>query len=305
MRYRNIVLLLLAITATALVAEGLYRLGTPWSLTQRSGPGQLTLFAITFGGVMLFSHFVVKAGSSSFFSGYLHDWRRALAGFALMFAAAFLAMCLLHLSLGLAGYVGVQPDLMDRLTARAFERAGVALLVAIVLAVAEEVIFRGFLLRYLRWSPAFGPTVAAVLVSAFIFSSVHLVAFQVDAGDIDYLPRLIGLFCLGVLLGTVYVSTGSLLCSIGVHAGLLGFKVIMRKLDILGYSHNELFGFRTDGMDLRMGPANWVLLLLAALLVVALARWLWPRLWIEAAVTVDDEARQGSGFRLRGSPQTA
>jgi hypothetical protein len=110
----------------------------------------------------------------------------------------------------------------------------------------------------------------------------------------DYLPLLFGLFLFGFLMGTVYLATGSLSCSIGLHAGLLGFKVFLRRTELLIQHESWL----TGGADLRTGPAMWILLLLAALIVFLCRNWLWPRLWIENVVSTRQDSPEGLGFRL-------
>lgn len=304
MRYRNILFLIIGLGVCGLLVELLLRVsGLPFSLTHRSGPGQVALYLIGLIGILWFARAIAGVNPVAFLLGYLRDWRRTLAGFVIMFLFAFAAMALLHLALAQFGTVRLNQKSWEALTPKILERTAVALLVVVVLAITEEMIFRGFVLRYLRWSAAPGPTIAAVLGSAFIFSSLHTIALQSAVIEPDYLPLLTGLFMLGVLLGTVYVATGSLACCIGVHAGLLGFKVFQRRTDLIVYIPDWMFGIRPDGMDLRVGPAVWLILGLTAALFVAFRWWLWPRLWIETAVVADNSQSQGIGFRLE-APQT-
>jgi membrane protease YdiL (CAAX protease family) len=298
-RYRNLLLLFVGVAVVAVGAELAFRLlGTEYSLTQRSGFGQKVFFAIGFAAILWFSPVVAKVNPIAFLWGYLIDWRRMMGGFAAMFLLAFASMILLHVVLGLFGVVHWNSRAWEALTPKIWERTAFALLIVVLLTTAEELIFRGFVLRYLRARATGGVTVAAVIVSAAIFSALHAPRFILLEYSTIYIPVLAGLFLLGALLGTVYVTTGSLACSIGIHAGLLGFKVFERRTHLAMYEPNWLFGIRSNGMDLRSGPAIWLLLIAAALLFVAFRYRLWPRLWIETAVAAENSAVEGIGFRL-------
>lgn len=95
------------------------------------------------------------------------------------------------------------------------------LLGVVVLApVAEELLFRGALLRGLlrRTNP-----LAAVVGSAVVFALVHLIG---DLGTGYYVPAFV---LLGVISGWMAVTTGNLAASIGLHMGfnLLGSVLIL------------------------------------------------------------------------------
>jgi len=298
-RYRNLLLLLAGIAIICAVAELAFRLtGTGYSLTQRSGPGQKTFFAIGFIAILWFSTAVAKVSPIAFLRGYLRDRRRMVGGFAAMFLLAFGSMILLHVVLGLFDLLSWNSLAWEALTPKIWERTAIALLIVVGLATAEELIFRGFILRYLRARAVTGVTLLAVVVSAAIFSALHAPRFFLTEPSEIIIPLLTGLFLLGILLGTVYVTTGSLACCIGIHAGLLGFKVFQRRTQLVVYDHNWFFGVRPDGMDLLAGPGIWLLLVAATLPFVAFRFWLWPRLWIETAVAADNSAIEGVGFRL-------
>jgi CAAX protease family protein len=71
----------------------------------------------------------------------------------------------------------------------------------------EEAFFRGFLLKGLE-SSFMGP-IGAVVVTAGLWALIHV---QYDAFG------MATIFCLGLLLGTARVFTGSLLVPLGLHA---------------------------------------------------------------------------------------
>lgn len=89
-----------------------------------------------------------------------------------------------------------------------------------LLAAGEEMIFRGVILQVMVQTLNSGP-VAAVLVSAVLFGLFHIIA-----------RKRLALFSIwavweGIVLGAVYVYTGSLLVTVVVHAAhdILGFAV--------------------------------------------------------------------------------
>jgi len=301
MRYRNILFLLFGIAVAAALVELAFHLVLPqYSITQRSGPGQLALYGIGMAAILWFTVSVAGINPLAFAAGYVRDWRRVAVGFAVMFSIATVAMVLLHVVMGFVGTARFSQPSWAAMTLDTWERTVVAVLVVVVLATTEEFIFRGFLLRYLRWNNTTAVTVAAVVVSSAIFSLLHVIALQSAIRQPDYAPLLFGLFMFGLLLGTVYVTTGSLACAIGMHAGLLGFKVIQRKTQLISYSPDWFFGIRNNGYDLRSGPGIWLALLAAACIFVAYRHWLRRRLWIETAVAADPG--QGLGFRLEKAP---
>jgi membrane protease YdiL (CAAX protease family) len=294
-RYRNLALLLIGFILAIVVAEAILRLaGAPISVTDRKGPGEMIVFLIALPMLVWFSVAVGGVNPLTWFGGYLRDWPRMLRGFLTMFLVATATMIVIYLVLGLTGKVQWSEEAWQNLTPKIWWRTVVSLLVVVVLATTEETIFRAFILRYLRWKATLAVTVSALLVSSVIFSLSHLIALLGSVNQPDYLPLLFGLFLFGFLMGTVYLATGSLSCSIGLHAGLLGFKVFLRRTELLIQHESWL----TGGADLRTGPAMWILLLLAALIVFLCRNWLWPRLWIENVVSTRQDSPEGLGFRL-------
>ena len=85
-------------------------------------------------------------------------------------------------------------------------------IIAVLPGLFEELFFRGGLQNlFTRW---FKDPVAAILLSAFIFSAFHL-EFS------DFLGR----FLLGIVLGYVFYQTGNLWINIIMHAAFNGFSV--------------------------------------------------------------------------------
>ncbi len=157
------------------------------------------------------------------------QWHRLAAGFALGFVSL---ACVAIIALSAHGR-----QLNAGLTAKQLaEKLGGAIGTAIIVAVLEELLFRGAIFGALRrtWDWR-----VALLVSSMIYAIVHFFS-RVDLpgpvtwiSGLELLPRKLagfgdlkvvvpGFFNLtlaGILLGVAYQRTGNLYFSIGLHAG--------------------------------------------------------------------------------------
>lgn len=269
----------------ALVVEATLRLlHSSYSLTDSRGPGEWSFLAISLAAMLLFIWYVARVDSLQFIARYVMQWRRTLKGFLLMFCATMLLAAAGYLVLAAFGYVQWSHAEWENLRVDIVEKISIALLIVLVLAMVEELIFRAFLLRYLRYDDSFWVTVAAVVVSSAIFSVSHLVALIDVWHLIGKAALLTGLFTIGLLLGTVYVVTGSLACSIGVHCGLLGFKVILIRTDVVSLVPDWLVAD-----DIRCAPLAWLAFLLSTLAVILWRRRLHAAFRVETAVCPDGD----------------
>jgi membrane protease YdiL (CAAX protease family) len=174
-----------------------------------------TLYAQNVGTIAALFFIARMKGRGSLAADFGLDGVRDRLGRALAWVAAgvgvALAGNLLVLPLTeLAGLDDSAQDVVNQFEAaspvvKAIFFPGVVLLAPI----AEELLFRGALLRSLqrRWSPGM-----AVFVSALIFSVIHLV----DPDTYYYLPAFL---LLGLVSGWRAVVSGSLTQSIALHAG--------------------------------------------------------------------------------------
>ena len=131
-----------------------------------------------------------------------------LAGVALQLAI----LPFLQLVVNVHGKVETQEVVEQFEQARGATLVLFAVLVVTVAPVAEELLFRGALLRALqrRMTPAW-----AVFVSAVAFAAVHPLSSP-TIGSIIAVP---GLFALGLVSAAVAIRTGNLSASILMHAG--------------------------------------------------------------------------------------
>jgi hypothetical protein len=146
-----------------------------------------------------------------------------------------------------------------------FYRVCRSALTPIPLAIVEEALFRGVVLRQMLADfPATSlGVILAVLLSAAAFSSVHFIRPHKES----FLPAL-GLFSFGILLGIVYVAVGQncWLC-VAIHAG--GVWVIQTLRRFVKYNAPPwLIGYPTYPICGAMGFLSMAIL---TLLVVARA----------------------------------
>jgi len=100
-------------------------------------------------------------------------------------------------------------------------------LTPIPLAILEEAVFRGVVLHaLLQWLTGPAGTVASILISSLLFSSVHFVRKR-DSRRKPALQPAIGLFFVGIVLGSAYVGGGQTLwLPVATHAaGILATEL--------------------------------------------------------------------------------
>lgn len=107
-------------------------------------------------------------------------------------------------------------------------------MIAVLAAVGEELIFRGLLQRFFQeWTHN---AHLAVIISALIFSAFHLQFYG-----------FFGRFVLGLILGYLFVWSGSLWVPIVVHFFNNAMAVVVSFLDSRGVINADLESFGTSG----------------------------------------------------------
>ena len=171
-------------TAMAAVILALFQLGVVWALTSRTWPIRPELYGLR--------------------RPLVPYWRSIL--YCLFAVGASLGAIQLYVMAVIAlGFDNLIPaDLPSDLLLPGRLAALSIVALAVVTPVAEEIFFRGFVLRGFvnRWG-----VVPGVLLSAVIFAALH---FQPGV--------IIPVFITGLILGTLYWQTGSIWPGIGVHA---------------------------------------------------------------------------------------
>ncbi|MET4075108.1 CPBP family intramembrane glutamic endopeptidase [Hymenobacter sp. UYCo722] len=210
------------------------RLGAGWWLL-----GGALLIVV----ILPFMSVIIAWNAGAHFPGALHDfevWARASED-----RAAVLTKFLTNFNSGARFAVGV-------------------LVIALVPAVAEELVFRGVIQKNLvRW---FSPHVG-VWLGAAIFSAIHFQFF-------GFVPR----FVLGLVLGYLYLWSGNILVSMGAH-----FTQNAVQLLILYLTQRGQFGWGFDPDSNDALPLT--LVIPSVLLTAGLLFWLYRSMTAPAAPT--------------------
>ncbi|WP_310398171.1 CPBP family intramembrane glutamic endopeptidase, partial [Hymenobacter sp.] len=256
-----------------------YPTGYPqgWGLLM-AAQGLLLISACAGGALALAS--ALGYGWAEYFSP-----RRLGAGWWLLGAAALIVVVLPFMSVVIAWNAGAHlPEALRgfELWARASEdRAqglikfltqfnsagrflGAVVVIAVVPAVGEELVFRGVIQKNLvRW---FSPHVG-VWLGAALFSAIHLQFF-------GFVPRLV----LGLVLGYLYLWSGNILVSMAAHFTQNAFQLVVLYLAQRGQFG---WGFNPDSTD----TLPWTLVLPSAVLSAGLLYVLHQRMTAPPAPT--------------------
>lgn len=103
--------------------------------------------------------------------------------------------------------------------------------VAFLLALTEELIFRGMLYQYFseHWN-----VFSSAILASIIFSLVHDITSPLNLVTTNWKLGL-GLFLLGLLLNLTFIITQKIYTGMGIHAGLVYVKVVLRRLPLISY----------------------------------------------------------------------
>jgi len=214
--------------------------------------------------------------------------RQILRGFALGWAS-LAAVALLALACGANVFI------MTHSTAEVFHYLINATWAAVVVAILEELVFRGALFGLLRWTM---PWPAALIISSAVYSAVHFIQKADITLPVQWysglallwamlshtpplIPAFLTLFVAGAILALSYQRIGALYFSIGLHAGWIFWLKSYRFLFHASGAHPSFWGTDTliDG---------WLSFLVLAFIFVLIARQKKPT---RSEKTFDNHAR--------------
>jgi membrane protease YdiL (CAAX protease family) len=135
----------------------------------------------------------------------MNHWQDIILG-AVLFVPVFFGAALLESALQSAGLSAPSTPLPSSLSAKGAGEYVLAFILVVVVAIAEETIFRGYLI--LRFRAVTASTTIAVLLSAFVFSLGH--GYEGTAGVIT-----VGV--LGLAFALVYIWRKSLVAPMVMH----------------------------------------------------------------------------------------
>jgi uncharacterized protein len=196
--------------------------------------------------------------------------RQILGGFALGWAS-LAAVALLALVCGARAFI------LTHSAAEVLRHLINATLTAVLVAILEELVFRGALFGLLRQSL---PWPAALVVSSAIYSAVHFIKkgeanlpvqwhsglsilWEMLRHPPPLIPAFFTLFVAGSILATCYQRTGTLYFSIGLHAGWIFWLKTYGFLTLTSGAHPAFWG--TD--NLIDGWLSFIVLVLLFLLI--------------------------------------
>ena len=201
--FRHVALGVLALVPTALLVSALATL-MPLSAVTVLGTGLLALAQLALVWLLAMRAWPPNLASIGLARAKMQRWRVAVASITLFAANLGFAQLYAMATVALGWDFLAPPDLpADLLLPGGWVICSVVALVVIT-PVAEEIFFRGFVLRGLTNSWGFGPALA---VSSALFAGLHA-----DPGVI------IPVFVTALLLGGLYRYTGSVWPGIAVHA---------------------------------------------------------------------------------------
>jgi len=156
-------------------------------------------------GLILF--FIWRNGEllSSIGWTFKHRWRDAILG-VVLFVPMFFGAAFLERALQAAGFSVPSTPTPASLTAKGIGEYVLAFVLVIVVAVAEETIFRGYLI--LRFRTVTTNPVVAVLLAAVVFALGH--GYEGTAG-------VLTVGAMGLVFALVYVWRGSLVAPVVMH----------------------------------------------------------------------------------------
>ncbi len=300
-RFAQLVALGGAIGAAAELARiGGSALGLNLVFQYYNQPGVLMVYGLGILGILAFARLVWGVSPVA---AAMTAWRhrgRVVRGFLLFAAVATAAVLVAGAVAASTGALAWHTTRLEGWGWMQTVRTLAALGSLVLVALAEEAMFRGFAFGYLRTSPG-ASFAGAALGSSVIFALAH----RLDDPS-AWLGRngpalFIGLLLLGILLAVTYEATGSLACATGLHAGLLLVEVFAR-------NHRTRIVLVTPSAwigavgDLRTAPLAWLLFVVLTLVVWRVGRALRPLVAVppetgSAALTVPPNMRTNSGAR--------
>lgn len=184
-----------------------------------------------------------------------------LPQFSLYFTSFFFLHWFLLVIFYLTGYLVYQPG-WGTITPFLVGKTIFGLFVVFMLAWTEELIFRGTIYPYFL---QYYKPVSSLFITSFIFMIVHNLKNPLALITTDWQLGL-GLFLLGLLLNQTFVITKKLYTGMGIHAGLVFVKVVLRRarfLDFIGENQWAWWVHR----DLRQSHLIHILFILTIIFV--------------------------------------
>jgi len=258
-------------------------LASPWAWSAAAMMGRSFSFARVYDRVfevllavgVLASWRRLDLGSATGIGFRRHAWARELArGLAIGLAGLAVGIAVAALFGGLVPALRFSP-------AKTLRKALLGAGAAVAIAVGEEALFRGIVLRRIRRDAG---DVLAVAATALVYAAVHVIRARSFAAPVHAwsgvqqtsvlfaplasgaaLPQVVGLSLLGVLLAVARLRSGALWLPIGIHAAFVAAFRVGRLFFEIRPTPGWLVG--TGWPPLVGGVAGWIAVGVAALLL--------------------------------------
>jgi len=304
LRYLYLTLLIVVFAGAAAMLELAFEIGGgSLSIYRQRGAGLVVLYllGLLLPGACL--RIAAPIGFGSYARLYWANKRTAAIGFSAMFLMASIALLILYAVLAAVGQLSWSAEAWQRIAPRLPTLLAIGLLSAWLVAISEEIVFRGVLLSYLRWNGSSPVTIAAIAVSSLLFATAHNIRDPLAWLTPSEIPLFIGLVLLGVMLAVAYVVTRSLWCSIGLHSGLLAIGRVLPRdhLIVINFEPWWLGGAGDLGRDgdLRRAPIVWAIFIATTIITLAARHRLAERFMVEPFVGMPDEGDRPSAQTLQ------
>lgn len=240
-------------------------LGPEFNLLASRGIGKVVFVSMAIYQILLLLSTQHKNFLSRFFETNLlflikDKW---LVKFLSLFSIFFCLHAFVLLALYSLGYIVYNPGWGD-ITLMLLGKTLFGLFVVFMLAWTEELIFRGTIFPY--FSQYYKP-VTSMLVTSFIFMLVHNLTNPLALVTTEWQLGL-GLFLLGLLLNQTFFLTKKLYTGMGIHAGLVFVKVVLRRAPFLQFIEQSAWHWSIH-KDLRQSHVVHLLFIITILLIFA------------------------------------
>lgn len=207
-----------------------YLLDPTFNLLTSRGVGKIIFICMVIYQILLFLTVQSQTFLQQFFDRVLFFFTRErwFAVFTAYFALFFFLHALVLFFFFHAGTVLYNPT-WGMFNVSLVAKTLFGLFVVFMLAWTEELIFRGTIYPYFV---QFYKPLPSMLLTSLIFMLAHNLKNPFTLVTTEWRLGL-GLFLLGFLLNQIFVITGKLYTGMGVHAGLVFVKVILRRAPFL------------------------------------------------------------------------
>lgn len=223
-------------------------LNPSFNLLSNRGVGKVAFIIIVIFQITLFMLTLNKKFLNNFLKTNLYFFKDKnwIKKFLIYFGIFFSLHAILLFIFFLAGFAIYNP-MWGKITINLILKTLFGFIVVFFLAWTEELIFRGTLFPYFEQTIS---TFSSLILTSIIFMFVHDLRNPLNLITKNWKLGL-GLFLLGIILNLIFIQTRKLYTGMGIHAGLVFVKVLLRRMPFLIFLAPKTIPFWVN-KDLRM-----------------------------------------------------